>query len=98
MEVPCFARKGTIQPCKVGSLPPQCAALNNQVISSLELGVQACLEGDRDKLFWSIAYDPLTAAVLPLEKIKNMVDEMFEAEKHLMPTFRGKAKYKLVGG
>jgi alpha-galactosidase len=98
VEVPILAEKQGLRPYHVGSLPPQCAALNNQVVSSLELAVEAILEGDRDKLFWSIAYDPLTAAVLSLEDIRKMVDELYKAEKHLMPTFKSKARYKLVAG
>ncbi len=88
VEVPCYAEKNAIRPCHVGDLPPQLAALNNMVVSSTSMAVEAILTGDKDLLYWSIAYDPLTAAVLSLEEIRSMVDEMFEKEKHLMPTFR----------
>ena len=54
----------------------------------MELGVEAALEGDRDKLFWSIAYDPLTAAVLSLAEIKAMVNEMFEQNRDYLPQFK----------
>jgi alpha-galactosidase len=71
----------------VGDLPPQLAALNNMCVHSTSMAVRAALTGDRDLLFWSVAYDPLTGAALSLQEIREMVDEMFEAEKHLMPTF-----------
>ncbi len=87
VEVPCYADSGGIHACHVGELPPQLAALNNMAIQSTEMAVDAALEGDREKLYWSVAYDPLTAAVLSLEEIKRMVDEMFETEKDQMPTF-----------
>jgi len=89
VEVPCFADGSGIHPCHVGSLPPQLAALNNMVVQSLEMAVDAALTGDRDLLYWSIAYDPLTAAALSLAEIRAMVDEMFEVEKDKMPTFAG---------
>jgi alpha-galactosidase len=34
-----------------------------------------------------VAADPLTAAVLSLEEIKQMVDEMFAAEARWLPQF-----------
>ncbi|MFW6457089.1 MAG: alpha-galactosidase [Planctomycetota bacterium] len=87
VEVPIYAEGSGLRPCKVGKLPPQLAALNSMSVRSLEMAVNACLEGDRDMLYWSIAYDPLTAAVLSLEETQEMVDEMYEQEKELMPTF-----------
>jgi alpha-galactosidase len=87
VEVPCYAEKGHVRPCCVGDLPPQLAALNGMVVNSASLAVEAALAGDRDLLYWAVAYDPLTAAALSLQEIRDMVDEMFEAEKHLMPTF-----------
>ncbi|MDI3543158.1 MAG: alpha-galactosidase, partial [Candidatus Atribacteria bacterium] len=47
--------------------------------------VRGILEEDRDMVYYSLYYDPLTAAVLSLEDIKRMVDEMFEAEKEYLP-------------
>ena len=32
--------------------------------------------------------DPLTGAVLTLDKISDMIDEMFEAEKQWLPNFK----------
>jgi len=37
--------------------------------------------------FYAVAADPLTAAVLSLEEIRQMVDEMFEAEARWLPSF-----------
>jgi len=89
VEVPCFADKAGIHPCHVGKLPPQLAALNNMQVNSVQMGLRAALTGDKDLLYWAIAYDPLTAAVLSMAEIEQMVDEMYEAEKSLMPRFGG---------
>ena len=87
VEVPCDADRDGIRPCHVGALPPQLAALNSMAVNSIEMALRAAVDGDRDMLFCSIAYDPLTAAVLSLDEIKQMVDEMFEADRHLLPQF-----------
>jgi alpha-galactosidase len=87
VEVPIYADGSGLRPCHAGELPPQLAALNQMSTQSLEMAVQACLEGDRDLLYWSIAYDPLTSAVLSLEEIREMVDAMWEKEADLMRTF-----------
>jgi len=84
VEVPCYADKGGIHPCYVGDLPPQLAALNSMAVQSMNMAVQAALIGDRDLLYWSIAYDPLTAAALSLQETRDMVDELFEKERRLM--------------
>ncbi|HXL02570.1 MAG TPA: alpha-galactosidase [Candidatus Atribacteria bacterium] len=85
VEVPCFVEKGRIRPALVGELPIQLAALNQMVVQSQEMAVRGILEEDRDMIYYSLYYDPLTAAVLSLEEIKRMTDEMFEAEKDYLP-------------
>jgi alpha-galactosidase len=87
VEVPCLVDKNGIQPTHVGNLPAHLAALNKTNISVQELAVEAAVEGDRRKAFHSIAMEPLTQAVLSLEEIHSMVEEMFEAEKEWLPQF-----------
>jgi len=40
------------------------------------------------KVFHAICYDPLTSAVLSLAEIRDMVNEMFEANKEYLPQFK----------
>jgi alpha-galactosidase len=88
VEVPVYADKSGFNPIFVGALPPQCAALNNLSIACEEMAVEACLSGDPTMVFHSIAYDPLTAAVLSLAEIRQMVDEMLEQNRAYLPTFK----------
>lgn len=88
VEVPCLASRRGFDPMHVGPLPAQLALLNNITAGCEELAVAGCLEGDRDKVFHSVCYDPLTSAVLSLAEIKSMVDEMFEANRDWLPQFR----------
>jgi alpha-galactosidase len=72
----------------VGALPPQCLPLVhiNAVIE--EMAVEAALTGDPRLVFQAIAYDPLTAAVLSLAEIKDMVNEMFQQNRDYLPQFK----------
>ncbi|WP_369017579.1 alpha-galactosidase [Thermatribacter velox] len=87
VEVPCFVERLGIRPASVGDLPLQLAALNRMVVQSQEMAVKGILEKKRDYIYYSLYYDPLTSAVLSLDEIKSMVDEMFEAEKEYLPDY-----------
>ena len=89
VEVPVVASKRGFDALHVGPLPPQCALLNSISAQCEELAVTGCVEGNRDKIYHAIYYDPLTSAVLSLAEIKSMVDEMFEANKGWLRTFEG---------
>ncbi len=88
VEVPCLVDSQGVSPCHVGELPPHLAALNRSNIAVQEMAVNAALTGDRRAAFHAVAADPLTAAVLSLGEIQEMVDEMFEAEREWLPQFK----------
>ncbi len=88
VEVPVWVSKKGLESAYVGALPPQCAALTNLSSQIEEMAVQGCLTGDPRLVFQAIAYDPLTAAVLSLAQIKQMVNEMFDCNKDHLPTFK----------
>jgi len=76
-----------IQPTKVGSLPPQLAALNRTNINVQELIVEAALSGGTEAVYHAVMLDPLTAAVCTLPQIRSTVDEMLKAQKRWLPQF-----------
>jgi alpha-galactosidase len=80
VEVPCVVDREGVHPCFVGDLPPQLAALNMTNIAVQELAVRAVLDRDREAAFYAVALDPLTAAVLPLPRIREMFEELWAAE------------------
>jgi alpha-galactosidase len=88
VEVPIFVDKEGFHPVHVGALPLQCAALDQANVMAEEMAVEAALTGDPTLVFYSIAYDPLTAAVLSLAEIKEMVNEMFEQNRDYLPGFK----------
>ena len=88
VEVPVLASKRGLSPIHVGALPEQLAVLVNTSARCEELAVEGALEGDPRKVFHAICFDPLTSAVLSLNEIKKMVDEMFEANRNYLPHFK----------
>jgi alpha-galactosidase len=88
VEVPVYVDKAGFHPVHVGALPPQCLTLVHISVMSEEMAVEAALSGDPRLVFQAIAYDPLTAAVLSLAEIKDMVNEMFEQNRDYLPQFK----------
>ncbi len=81
VEVPCLVDGGGIFPTRVENYPEQLAALNRGMINVQLLGAQGALNCSRRDIFHAIAADPLTSAILGLDEIQQMTDEMFEALK-----------------
>jgi len=88
VEVPVFANRRGFNPTYVGPLPPQLAALNNISIAVEEMAVEAALTGNPQLVFHAVAYDPLSAAVLSLAEIKQMVQTMLARNRAYLPQFR----------
>ena len=88
VEVPVFANRRGFNPTYVGPIPPQLAALNNVSIAVEEMAVEAALTGNPQMVFHSIAYDPLSAAVLSLAEIKEMVQAMLIRNRAHLPQFK----------
>ena len=88
VEVPVSVDKAGLHAVHVGPLPPQCVALNHVSVMVEEMAVEAALTGDTRLVFQSIVYDPLTAAVLSLAEIKEMVNEMLEQNRDYLSQFR----------
>lgn len=88
VEVPVLVDKAGFHPIHVGTLPPQCALLTHLNSGIEEMAITAGLEGDPLMIFRAIAHDPLTAAMLSLAEIKNMVNEMFEQNRAYLPQFK----------
>ena len=84
VEVPCLVNGSGIQPTNCPDYPEQCAALNRGMINVQILAAEAALSGSRDKVYYAMAVDPLTAAVCSLDEIREMTDKLFEALKEAL--------------
>lgn len=87
VEVPVFVDKAGLHAVHVGALPPQVVTLVHVNTMIEEMAVEAALVGDPRLVFQAIAYDPLTASVLSLAEIEEMVNEMFQQNRDYLPQF-----------
>ena len=87
VEVPCMVDHNGINPCFVGDLPEQCAALNRTNINVQLLAIEAARTRKKEYVYMAAALDPHTAAELSLDDIQHMCDDLFEAHKDWIPTY-----------
>ena len=66
------------------------AANNMSNVQVQALSVEAGLTGDPELIMQAIAMDPLTSAVCTLKQIREMTEEMLEAEREWLPQFEGR--------
>lgn len=88
VEVPVLASKHGLEPMHVGRLPAQCALLSGISAQIEEMAVTGSITGDKEMIYQAICFDPLTSAVLSLQEIRSMVDEMFKQNEPWLPQFK----------
>ena len=87
VEVPCLVNRGGVQPCYVGALPVQCAAMNMTNINVQLLTIEAARTHRLDHVYQAAMLDPHTAAELSIDDIRSMVDELIEAHGDYLPKY-----------
>jgi alpha-galactosidase len=88
VEVSVLVDKTGFHPIYVGALPSECALLTQLSSGIEEMAITATLNGDPTMIYRAICHDPLTAAVLSLAEIKQMVNEMFKQNQPFLPQFK----------
>jgi alpha-galactosidase len=89
VEVPVWVSKKGLEPVAVGALPQSVVPLTNLYSQIEEMTVEAIQTGNRKLIYQAVAYSPLSAAVLSLAEIKDMVNELFAInEAHLPESFK----------
>ena len=87
VETACLANASGVTPTRFDGLPAQCAALCDWNMRTFDLAATACIEKSREAAAHALMLDPLTAAACCPAEIKAMTDEMFEAQRDLLPGF-----------
>ncbi|MBQ6872959.1 MAG: alpha-glucosidase/alpha-galactosidase [Clostridia bacterium] len=87
VEVPCLVNGYGVQPCRVGALPVQCAAMNMTNINVQLLTIEAAVTGKREHIYQAAMLDPHTGSELDVDTIKRMVDDLIEAHGSYLPKF-----------
>jgi len=87
VEVPCLVNGHGIQPCYVGKLPVQCAAMNMTNINVQLLTIEAARTRKLDYVYQAAMLDPHTGSELDIDTIKKMVDELIAAHGDYLPRY-----------
>lgn len=85
VEVPCLVDQNGVQPTFVGDLPAPCAGINLASVGYQHTVVAAYRQRSRDLVYSAVALDRLTSALLSLDQIRAMCDEMIGAQRHWLP-------------
>ncbi len=88
VEVPCLVDASGINPCHVGKLPLQLAAMNMTNINPQLLTIEAAVTGKREYIYQAAMLDPHTAAELSIDDIVAMCDELIAAHGEYMKDYQ----------
>lgn len=87
VEVACLVDRNGVHPTRVGKLPIQLAALMRTNVNVQELVVAALATENKEHVYHAAMLDPHTSAVLDLQQIRAMVDELLAAHSDYLPAF-----------
>lgn len=88
VEIPVLATRDGLKKMYVGNLPDHIAILVNTTARIENLVVEACMEQNKEKVIHAVQMDPLCSAVCSLQEIREMCEELFEAEKEYLGEYR----------
>ena len=88
VEVPCLVDRNGINPCYVGELPEQLAALNRTNINVQLMTIQAARTRRKEDVYMAAYLDPHTSAELSMDDIRNMCDDLFKAHGSWIPEYK----------
>lgn len=87
VEVPCLVDSMGVQPCYVGELPTQLAAMNMSNINTQLLTIEAAVTKKREHIYQAAMLDPHTSAELSIDDIVAMCDELIDAHGEYMKDY-----------
>jgi alpha-galactosidase len=88
VEVPCMVDQNGINPCYVGDLPEQCAALNRTNINVQLMTIKAAETLKKEYIYMAAMLDPHTSSELSIDDIVLMCDDLIEAHKGWLPEYK----------
>ncbi len=88
VEVPCMVDRSGTNPCHVGALPVQLAALNMTNINVQLVAIEAAVTHRRDTVYQAALLDPHTAAELSMDDVVKLCDDLIEAHGKWIPALR----------
>lgn len=88
VEVPCMVDGNGINPCHIGRLPVQLAAMNMTNINAQLMTIEAAVTRKREAIYQAAMLDPHTAAELSIDDIVKMCDELIAAHGDYMKMYK----------
>ena len=88
VEVPVMIDSHGINPCYVGRLPVQLAAMNMTHINVHLITIEAAVTLKKEHVYQAAMMDPHTAAELSIDDIRSMVDDLIEEHGNWLPKFK----------
>ena len=87
VEVPCLVNGMGVNPCYVGALPVQCAAMNMTNVNVQLLTIEAAKTLKKEHIYQAAMLDPHTGSELDIDTIKKMVDDLIETHGDYLPKY-----------
>ncbi len=87
VEVPCLVDNLGVNPCRVGRLPVQCAAMNMTNINVQLLTIEAAVTRKKEHIYQAAMLDPHTGSELDIDTIVKMVDDLIETHGDWLPKY-----------
>ncbi len=88
VEVPCMIDGNGVNPCRIGRLPVQLAAMNMTNINPQLITIEAARTRKKELIYQAAMLDPHTAAELNIDDIVKMCDELIEAHGDYMAMYK----------
>lgn len=88
VEVPCLIDSTGINPCYIGELPVQLAALNMTNINVQLLTIEAAITKKKDYIYQAAMLDPHTSSELSIDDIRSLCDDLIEAHGDFLPKYK----------
>ena len=87
VEVPIMVDENGLNPCFVGDIPEQLAALNMTHIAVHNMTIKAAVTLEKKYIYMAAYLDPHTRDQLTFDEIKNLCDDLIEAHGDWLPKF-----------
>ena len=87
VEVPIMVDRNGLNPCFVGDLPEQCAAINRTNINVQLLTMKAAETRKKEYIYMAALLDPHTSSELSIDDTRALVDALIEAHGNWLPKF-----------
>lgn len=87
VEVPCLVDNMGVNPCRVGRLPVQCAAMNMTNINVQLLTIEAAVTQKKEHIYQAAMLDLHTGSELDIDTIVKMVDDLIDTHGDWLPKY-----------